>query len=263
MRRIASRQNPAVARYRAAARGELDEVVLLDGAHLILEALEAGVPVREAAVAAGAMDRPESQAVLDRLRDAGVECLSVTAPVMAAMSPVRSPAPFVALAARPAHPNGAMFENEAPLVVIAVDVQDPGNLGAIVRVAEAGGASGVIAAGCSADPFGWKALRGSMGSTLRLPVARMPASEAALAEVRGRGCRVVATTPRATLSAFDVDLRGPVAVLIGGEGGGLAPAVLAAADDQVSVPMQAPVESLNAAVTAALLVYEARRQRQT
>ena len=91
----------------------------------------------------------------------------------------------------------------APLVVVAVDVQDPGNVGAIVRVAEAGGATGVIAAGASADPFGWKALRGSMGSALRLPVVRATDTADALADARRHGCRIVATVPRGGRPLFD------------------------------------------------------------
>ena len=146
-------------------------------------------------------------------------------------------------------------------MVIACDVQDPGNLGAIVRVAEAGAATGVVAAGSCADPFGWKALRGSMGSALRLPVASRGRADDAIARARRHGCRIVATVARGGHLLFDVNLKMPIAVLIGGEGSGLAPSLVAAADERVTIPMQAPVESLNAAVTAALVVYEARRQR--
>ena len=88
-------------------------------------------------------------------------------------------------------------------MLIACDVQDPGNLGAIVRVAEAAGASGLIAAGQCADPFSWKALRGSMGSALRLPIAIGDTADAATAEARRHGCRVVATLPRDGTPLFD------------------------------------------------------------
>lgn len=261
MRRIASRQNPIVARYRAAARGDADGVMLLDGIHLVGEAVAAGVRIEEAAVAAEAIDRDETRDLLDRLEDARVERVSVTAPVMAALSPVRSPSPIVALARRPAVSNGSLYAGRRPLVLIAVDVQDPGNLGAIVRVAEAGGATGVIAAGASADPLGWKALRGSMGSALRVPTVRVASAADAVAQARRHGCRVVATTPRAGTSIFDENLAVPLAIVIGGEGSGLPEALLAAADARVRVPMHAPVESLNAAVTAAVVVYESWRQR--
>jgi RNA methyltransferase, TrmH family len=154
-----------------------------------------------------------------------------------------------------------MYKAALPLVLLVSDVQDPGNIGAVVRVAEAGGATGVLAAGISADPFGWKALRGSMGSTLRLPVARVDDAADAAARARAHGCRVIATSPRGGTPLYDVDLRLPCAVLIGGEGGGLSDALIDAADERVTIPMQTPVESLNAAVTAAVIVYEAQRQR--
>jgi TrmH family RNA methyltransferase len=261
MQRISSRHNPLVARYRAAARGDARDVLLLDGIHLVSEAAAAGVPLREAAVKSDAMTITEIGMLVERLTGAGVTVAVVSAPVMDAISPVHSSSTIVALADRNAAAVDRVYRGTAPLAIIAVDVQDPGNVGAIVRVAEAAGAAGVVAAGASADPFGWKALRGSMGSTLRLPVAVQPDVDRAVADARAYGCRVIATVPRHGRSLFDVDYRGPAAVLIGGEGPGLPPALAAAADELVTIPMQAPVESLNAAVTAALVAYEARRQR--
>lgn len=261
MKTVSSRQNPLVARYRAAARGDAAGVILLDGVHLVSEALAAGARIQHAAVRTDATAITEIGSLIERLARHGVEIAVVTTPVMSALSAVRSPSAIVALAERPADLAGRMFSVASPLVIVAADVQDPGNLGAIVRVAEAAGASGVIAAGVSADPFGWKALRGSMGSALRLPIASDPDVAHAMAVARRKQCRIVATVPRGGTSLFEVDYRRPVAILIGGEGPGLPPPIVDTADERVTVPMQAPVESLNAAVTAALIAYEARRQR--
>lgn len=199
--------------------------------------------------------------MVERLQSAGAEVITAAAPVMDAISPVRSPSSIVALAARPRPDVSRLFAREPPLVVIADTVQDPGNVGALVRVAEAAGATGVIMAGGCADPFGWKALRGSMGSAVRLPLAVCPRVDAAIEAARRHRCRILATTPRAGRSLFEMDLRGPTAVLIGSEGAGLPRRLVDSADAPLTIPMQAPVESLNAAVTAALVVYEARRQR--
>jgi len=258
---ITSRQNPLVARYRAAARRDDKDVLLLDGVHLVADALAAGMRIEHVAMTATAREDPQLQGLLDQLSRAGVETAIASTPVMDAISPVRSSSAITALAKRPAMPADAAYAGAKTLVVVAVDVQDPGNTGAIVRVAEAGGATGVIASGATADPFGWKALRGSMGSALRLPVVGGISSADAVAGVRRHGCRVIAASPRGGRSLFEIDLRGPLAILIGGEGQGLAPALIDIADERVTIPMQATVESLNAAVTAALLVYEARRQR--
>jgi TrmH family RNA methyltransferase len=260
--RIASRQNAVVARYKAVTHGDVPGLLLLDGVHLLRDALAAGVVIEHAAIDIGAVERADISRLVASLRSAGVELVTATAPVIGALSPVRTPTGIVAIARRPERDIDEFYKGGAPLVVIANDIQDPGNLGAIVRVAEAGGASGVLATGKSADPFGWKGLRGSMGSALRFPVDRVDDVARAVAEARKRGCRIVATVPRDGQSLFEVKFLGATAVLIGGEGPGLPDALVAAADERITIPMQSPVESLNAAVTAALVVYEARRQRQ-
>jgi TrmH family RNA methyltransferase len=258
---ITSRQNPLVARFRTAARGDIGGVLLLDGAHLVADAIAAAVTFQLAAVTPASSEQPDVRALVDALAASGVEVITISASVMDAASPVKTPSGIVALAERPPIDVDRLYSGAAPVVVTAIDVQDPGNLGAIVRVAEAAGATGFVAAGGSANPFGWKALRGSMGSALRLPIASEMSADEAVAEARRRGCRVMAAVPRDGQSLFDVDLTGSIAVLIGGEGQGLSSAMTDAADDRITIPMQAPVESLNAAVTAALIVYEARRQR--
>jgi len=257
---ITSRQNPIVARFRDAAKGASSDVLLLDGVHLVAEALGAGLRIRESAVINVRNVRPDVADLAARLRGREVPVATVSASVMEALSPVRSPSPVVALAERPVGAGGRVYR-DTPLVIVAIDIQDPGNVGAIVRVAEAGGASGVVCAGACADPFGWKALRGSMGSALRLPILVHRDIRTATDDARRHGCRIVATSPRGGQPLFASDLRGPVAILIGGEGPGLAPSEVDAADERVMIPMQPPVESLNTAVSAALMVYEARRQR--
>jgi TrmH family RNA methyltransferase len=261
MKHITSRQNPLVARYRAVAQGDDRTQLLLDGVHLVSDGLAAGLPIVHAVVTRDALEAPDVGALAASLGAAHVEVVSVAGPVMTAISPVRSASTIVALAGRRTLTEQDLFAPATPVIVCAVDVQDPGNLGAIARVAEAGGATGMAAAGHSADPFGWKALRGSMGSALRLPILARADTQRIVDAARRRGCRVIASVPRGGLPPERCRLDGPVLLLVGGEGAGLPPAVATAAEERVTIPMAAPVESLNTAVCAALLVYEARRQR--
>lgn len=260
MRRVTSRQNRSVARFRAVARGGDQRLLLLDGAHLVADALAAGLRLEHVLVGAEALSNRDIERLVEDASARRVDVALASASVMAAVSPVRSASPIVALAERP-RLGARMFDTAHLLVIVACDVQDPGNLGAIVRVAESAGASGLIAAGQSVDPFGWKAIRGSMGSALRLPITTCRTGEDAIAEARRHGCRIVATVPRDGSSLFETELKGSLAILIGGEGHGLSDSLLASADQRVTIPMEPPVESLNAAITAALVAYEARRRR--
>jgi TrmH family RNA methyltransferase len=261
MKRITSRQNPLIALYRDVARGNNRSLILLDGSHLVGDALDAGVPLRHAAVGGDPSAATAHGRLVARLILLGVEMVEASTSVMAALSPVRSSSTIVALADRPPDRSQTVFVGPAPLVIAAVGVQDPGNLGAIVRAAEAGRANGVFAAGQSADPFGWKALRGSMGSALRLPVSSERSLDQLFLDARHHGCRIVAAVPRGGRDPIDTRLDGPTLLLLGGEGHGLAPEARAAAEEFVTIPMAPPVESLNTATCAAILIYEARRQR--
>ena len=258
MERISSRQNAMVKRFREVARGGHPHLMLLDGAHLLNEAVAAGIPIE----AAGFADRTGHEQLMRAAADSGADVFHVTEQVLAALSPVREPSGVVAIAKRRKNSLDDVFATSPALVVMLSEVQDPGNAGAAIRAAEGCGATGVVCSDATADPFGWKALRGAMGSTFRLPVASKQPLDAAIAHARTRGLRVFATTARGGTPLPDCDLRGPAAILCGSEGPGLSDSVIAAADVRMTIPMQPPVESLNVAVAAALVVYEAARQRR-
>lgn len=256
---ITSRQNPLVARFRAAADYD-DSWMLLDGPHLVTEALAAGVSIDCVAIDAERFSEADRRAFTTRVPPDRV--FIVSRAVLHAMSPVRTPTGIVALAARPRHALTDMFGDRTPLVLGAVDVQDPGNLGAMVRAAEAGGARGVVCTAGGADPYGWKVLRGAMGSAFRLPIVRVPSIGEAIGLARAAGLQVIAAVGHGATPLEEVDLRPSSLVLLGSEGQGLSPSVVEAADVRMSIPMAAPVESLNVAVAGGLVVYEARRQRR-
>ena len=258
---ITSRQHPIVKAFRAVARGD-EERALLDGWHLLHDAVAAGFAIETIAVSDAPQSSADAALIEQMARQPAVSVASVSPAVMNALSPVRTPTGVVALIKRPLIEWSQLLSPAPPLVVVGIDVQDPGNAGAIIRAAEAGGATGVVLAGESADAWGWKALRASMGSTLRMPVHQQRDARAACAALRNHGVSLIGTVPHDGLSMYDADLCGQTALVFGGEGGGLSSPILEVIDRLVTIPMQRPVESLNVAVATGVLIYEARRQRQ-
>lgn len=273
VKRIDSRQNPIVRAYRDLARtpDPAGLRLLLDGAHLVREAHNAAMPFESVVVAASHVDRrggpsdppmTEEAALARSLEEAGVDVVSVSDQVFAALSPVRTPSGIAAIAHH--HPTtvDAILTQARLFALVVVDVQDPGNLGALMRIAEAGGVTGIVVVGESANPFSWKAVRGSMGSVLRLPVARSVSIEPVLQDIRKTNTKSIAAVPRGGWDPDAVDWSGRIALLLGGEGPGLSEHVVAQADERVTIPMEAPVESLNVAASAAIMIYAARRARK-
>jgi RNA methyltransferase, TrmH family len=247
---IRSRNNPLVKRLRdLKARADAD-LALVEGPKLLAEAAAAGIEIVEVAAAPGV--------VLPPLGDAPVRTLAPD--IVASLSETETTQGVLAIVRRPAFDEEALYRIPA-LVLVAVGVQNPGNLGALLRTAEAAGATGAyLTEGC-ADPFAWKALRGSMGSAFRLPSLRRIEAEAALDRLERRGVTLVAAA--ADGRPYDsVDLRGPTALLVGPEGSGLPPALARRARLRIGVPMRAPVESLNVGVATGVLLFEAARQRR-
>jgi TrmH family RNA methyltransferase len=257
---ITSRRHPLVARCRDAADGHADEV-LLDGPHLVTDALDAALRPLVIIVAEGAERRPDVAAIVARAEQQGLVVQRVTPVVFDAASPTRTPVGVLTLAALAMRDVTQLALTPRGLVTVAVGIQDPGNVGTLIRSSEAAGATGFVAAGATAHPFGWKALRGAMGSSLRLPVARVADTLDALHRLRDRGLRVVALAADGEADLYQADLDGPLAVCAGGEGAGLPEAVQAIADLRIRIPMQAPVESLNVGVAASLVLFEVMRRR--
>jgi RNA methyltransferase, TrmH family len=154
----------------------------------------------------------------------------------------------------------------SPLVVVLTGVQDPGNTGTILRSAEAFGATGAVTTRGTCDPWSPKALRASAGSALRLPLLRGMSAAVLLAQLKMNQVKIVALSARPNSVSDEHDtaaiLQGPAAIFVGNESAGLPGEVEQAADATVSIPMTEAVESLNAAVAASVILYEAARQRK-
>lgn len=254
--RLTSRQHARVRDCRRLAThpGEAGRI-LLDGAHLVTEAVGMGLPIDFV------LSDGRHAAVTDAAAARGAFVHACTRSVLDAASPVRTPSGIVAVGQWAPASLDAVLGTPGALVLGLVEVQDPGNAGAAIRSADALGATGVAMLGATVHPAGWKVLRGSMGSVLRLPVARGSAA-GALDLAKRHAVQIIATVPDSGRPPDEVDLRRASLILLGQEGDGLPPDVVGLADATLSVPMRPGIDSLNIAVAGALILDEARRQRQ-
>src|SRR5438132_283020 len=167
------------------------------------------IAMRELTIEVAAFDNdalkaPDVRSLARQLSARGTDVLIVSRNLLEAMSPVKTPSGAIAIARRAMVPLDKALAGKTALVVLAHDVQDPGNVGALLRAAEAAGATAFVACGATADPLGWKALRGSMGSALRLPIAKAGTDEALRACARA-GMQTLALAPRAGEPLFAAD----------------------------------------------------------
>jgi TrmH family RNA methyltransferase len=254
VRRVASRQNARVKELRAGlGRGapSAQGLIALEGLHLLAEAVKSGLRLHTVFVRAG------NEGLLEQLAVGSAEVLIVAPEVFASVAATEHPQGIAGLVAAPGFGLAAMVVG-VPLIVVAGGLQDPGNLGTLVRSAEAFGATGMILLPGTVSLWNGKALRASSGSAFRLPVVSLGVEEA-FAWLGAQGIRLCAAVARDGESA--VDLRSASALLIGNEGAGLPAAWIARAEARITIPCPGAVESLNAAVAGSVLLYEAMRQR--
>lgn len=233
---------------------------LIDGPVLVGEALSCGAELHEVFAESGA-----PPALLEEAAARGVVVRPVEDGALRKVLDLVSPQSIVAVGpiktVGPAGLCRTASDEGAPLIAL-VGIQDPGNAGTLIRVAEAAGCAGVVFCVSSVDPWNPKAVRASAGSILRVPVA-VDADPSELAGyAREAGMALVATVARAGRAPEQTRLGGACLLLVGAEAGGLPEELVAAATDLVSVPMAGRVESLNAAVSGALVAFEAARQRR-
>jgi len=259
---IKSRSNPLVRRLRALRDStRTGEHCLIEGPRLLLEALAAGVRIVEAVASPRAERTPGGREALLALAGAGLAPRRVDEGVLSDLSEAETSQGLLAVAERPRFEPARLFGG-TPLVLVAVGVQNPGNLGGLLRTAEGAGATGALLTAGTTDPFSWKALRGSMGSAFRLPHRREARLGDALDLLDEHHVRLAATVARGGQPYDRADLRGPVALLLGNEAAGLPEEAERRATLRLTIPLRPPVESLNVGVAAGVLLLEAARQRR-
>lgn len=261
---ITSPQNPrikAVARLRDRRGRTQSDLILIDGRREITRALEGQVAIEELYYCRAVLDGPAVDEVIEPARRRGSAMVEVSEPVLEKISYGNRADGLVAVARRPVKRLADLHLEVRPLVCVAERIEKPGNLGAILRSADAAGIDAVVAADPVTDVYGPNVIRASLGTVFTRPLVEATAAET-LDWLRQRGLSIVAATPDGDTSFWQLDMTKPTALVLGAEAAGLSPIWRQADIVQTSIPMRGRADSLNASVTAAVFFYEAMRQRR-
>ncbi len=259
--RIAGRHNNHLKQLRQAfSRAERTRsgACAVEGFHIVEEAIRSGLRLEEVFFSESAENRADR--LLPQIA-ANVETWLVPDNLFAAAVPSESPQGVAALVRLKEFSVDEVIEGYGPGMLLAVaGVQDPGNLGTVLRSAEAFGGSGVLVGENTVNPLNWKVIRASAGSLFRLATTRAHLA-VVIPKLRERGLRLLATSSHKGTPVYDYDWTRPAAVFIGSEGAGLPREVLSKMDEVISIPHSPRVESLNAGIAASIVLYEAAKQR--
>ena len=239
---------------------------IIEGRNAVLEALRAGTSIDKVYLAKGETDRTLSR-IAAEAKKSGAVVVEADRRKLDAMSLTHSHQGVIAVAAVRAYATveeilaAARERGEAPLLVVCDEISDPHNLGAIIRTAECAGAHGVIIPKRRSAGLTAVVANTSAGAVSYLPVARVPNIPALLKELQKEGVWIFGTAAEGTTTLYEADLKGPAAIVIGSEGDGMSRLARENCDFLVSIPMKGRISSLNASAAAAVLLYEAVRQR--
>jgi TrmH family RNA methyltransferase len=261
--KIASRDNSLLRHARAVRDGKVHDSIFVEGLRLCEEAFASGLGI-EAVIYSEEIARKERAALLiEQLGSTCEKVASVSEKLLESISYTRTPQGIVVLAARPASDEATFKQSqpESTFLVLLHGLNNPVNVGAVLRTAEAASVNGVIATAHTSDPFSPKALRGSMGSAFRLPIWADANFEEVIEWCATAGIRTLAAAAKGSKAYTEINWSGACALIVGPESTGLLPEEIAAADEAVRIPMAGSVESLNVAVATGVILFEAQRQR--
>jgi len=263
MMQITSRDNSLLRQARAVRDGKVEDLIFVEGLRLCEEAHHSNLEIEAMIVSEELVRKDRTAATIDELAGVSKRVASVSAKLLESISYTKTPQGIVVLARRPESSEQRLEANIGvnPLVVVLHQLNNPVNVGAILRSAEAAGATGVITTCNTSDPFSPKSLRGAMGSAFRLPIWSGPTFEEMTEWSRRRGVTLICADVEAGTPYTEIDWTEACALLLGPESTGFTDEELRTADRRVSIPMKGDVESLNVSVAAGIILFEAARQR--
>ena len=261
---ITSRDNSLLREARAVRDGKIDELIYVEGLRLCEEAQRSNLKIEAVIVSEELLRKERAAPAIAELSRVSKRTASVSEKLLESISYTKTPQGIVVLAERPESSETRLAEGvvASPLLVVLLhQINNPVNVGAILRTAEAAGATGVITTKNTSDPFSPKALRGAMGSAFRLPIWSGPSFEEVVEWCRERGIVTACADAEATADYTDLDWTKGIALFVGPESTGFTAEELMNADLRVKIPMKGLAESLNVSVAAGILLFEAARQR--
>ncbi|MDP2168158.1 MAG: RNA methyltransferase [Thermodesulfovibrionales bacterium] len=260
---LTSPQNPLIkelVKIRNRPAGYRHKEFIIEGPHLIRTAIASGAPVKKVFFTEGFAGKKEGGRLLRELQKKDLEMFEITENILRKITDTEAPQGIVALSSyAPLRLEDLSFK-DIPLIAVSDGVSDPGNMGAMIRTADAAGADAFIVLPGSCDPFMSKCLRASQGSVFNIPVVNAEMKNL-IDWLRGGNIEIAATHQKAGHSIYDADLSGPLAIIFGNESEGVSAEMRAAADMEIGVPIPGRAESLNVASAAAVIIFEAVRQR--
>ncbi|MCB1275647.1 RNA methyltransferase [Prosthecobacter sp.] len=254
---ITSSSNDRIKHARRVREGRERDLVFVEGDRLVGECLASGLQLY--ACFTTAEPPAAQQTLLERIK---CPVFQLSDSVLESLSDTTSTQGIIVIAERPSPALDRLFESQSPLLLGLDRIQDPGNLGTLVRTAEASGVNGIFSFAGSADAFAPKTLRSSMGSAFRLPILPNVSGLGVVETCRARGLKTVVATGEADLLHYDYNWRQPTLLILGNEGRGASTEIMNACDARVRIPLHEPVESLNVAAAGAAILFEAVRQRR-
>jgi TrmH family RNA methyltransferase len=260
---ITSLHNPRVkdaAKLRDRRERQKQGRILIDGARELLLALQAGIELVEVFVCRPLCRTERARAALDELETRGINLLEVSVDVFEKLAFGDRAEGVLGVASEPRRNLADIVLPENPLVAVLEGIEKPGNLGAVLRSADAAGVAAVVATGTGTDVYNPNAIRASLGTVFTLQVCTAPAVET-LSWLRGHHLEIYAARPDATAQYTEQSYRGPTAFVLGGEAAGLSPIWTGQDVTPIKLPMKGAADSLNISVAAAVLFFEALRQR--
>ena len=261
---ITSRSNPLVKRIRALEQRkhrDSEGAFFVEGIRPVWQAVEGRAPIETLIVAPELLTSAPARDMIEAQRSAGTRVVEVTAPVFETIAEREHPSGLGAIVRAGLVTLDDLVVESRSFFVALEDTGNPGNLGTIIRTVDGAGGSGVILIGAGTDPYHPTAVKASMGTLFRVPLARAGDLSSVAGWFRSRGLRLVTTSSRAPVVYWSAPLRPPLVLLFGSEGEGLTDREWEGGDLAVRIPMSGSADSLNLAVSVGILLYEVRRQQ--